>query len=533
MSAKTRILVFLVFLLFNFADVAAAQNPSPPIDQEALAFSDTRMEIGRPAGLSSGAQFTASGHVLSFHSGEIYLASADHALRIEFVGANRVNPVIEQAESNKGVREVERSESPTASQAAPLGRVTYAHLWEGVTLEYQRSDQGVVKSTYRIEPPIQEHLSKIHLRYNTGIELLPDGSLSLKYETGQMVETAPVAWQEAKGMREPVQAAFRQIGEQETGFTLRGEFDPSLPLVIDPLLMWASFLGASGHDLGYAVAVDGSGNAYVVGLGTNPYAGDHDAFVAKLDSSGDLDWITFLGSSGWDEGYAVALDGSGKIYVSGVSDAAWGGDKTINPITTGIYRDAFVAKLDSNGLLVWNTFLGGTQNDRGIAIAVDGEGNVYVGGNSSATWGDSPVNAFAGDIDGFCAKLNSSGVRIWNTFLGSTDWDNVTGIALYESASDLVIYLSGFSYADWGTPGSYVGSRDAFVAKLNASGSRQWNLFLGSTSMDLGNDVAVDSSGNPFLTGESDDTWGSPVNPHSGSGWPDGFAAKISSSGSL
>lgn len=531
MSTKIRLLVFLALLFFNTGGVAATQVSTLPLDQNGYASSKPGIEIADPASLSSDLQFTASGHAMKFSSSGIYLASADHAVRIEFVGANQVNPVAGQSDTNRAAREYGLLEPPSPSLAKPLGKVTYAHLWEGVTLVYQRSDQGLVKSTYRIEPPILEHLQEIHLRYNTGIELLPDGSLSLKYETGQMVETAPVAWQEAKGVRAPVQAAFRQIGEQETGFTLRGEFDPSLPLVIDPMLMWASFLGASGHDMGYEVAVDGSGNAYVVGLGTNPYAGDHDAFVAKLDSSGTLAWITFLGSTDIDEGFAVALDGAGNIYLAGRSLAAWGGINTVNPFSGGIYSDAFAAKLDSSGALVWNSFMGSNESgDRAIAIAVDDEGNVYVGGYSGATWGSSPVNPFSGDYDGFCAKLNNNGIRQWHTFLGSSDFDLVTGIALYESEEEFAIYLSGAS-AEWGTPGSYVGDGDAFIAKLNASGTRQWNLFLGSASSDGGNDVAVDSSGNIYITGISEDTWGSPVNPHSG--YWDGFAAKISSSGSL
>jgi hypothetical protein len=119
------------------------------------------------------------------------------------------------------------------------------------------------------------------------------------------------------------------------------------------------------------------------------------------------------------------------------------------------------------------------------------------------------VNAFAGWADAFVAKLNSSGVRQWHTFLGSGSEDTGHDIAVDESGN---VYVVGRSWATWGTNpvNPYAGADDAFAAKLNSSGVLQWNTFLGSGSYDWGNGIAVDGSGNIYVVGESDATWGHP-----------------------
>ena len=170
----------------------------------------------------------------------------------------------------------------------------------------------------------------------------------------------------------------------------------------------------------------------------NPHSGWCDAFAAKLDPSGNRLWHTFMGGIGYDRGFAVAVDGSGNIYVAGGSDAAWG--TPLNAFAGGGFDDAFAVKLDPSGNRLWHTFIGGTGSDWVSAIAVDGSGNIYVAGTSSATWG-TPVNAFAGGFnDAFATKLDSSGNRIWHTFIGGTVSDSGGAIAVDGSGN---AYMSG------------------------------------------------------------------------------------------
>ncbi len=517
-------------------------------------------------------QFTAGGHALGFSPQGMYAATGSHALRVDFVNANNVQP---QADAS-------------ASQSATLGRVTYADLWEDVSLEYAASADSIYTTTYTLAPGAD--VKNIRLRYNAPLTLNPNGTLSIAFETGTLTESAPIAWQNINGKRVSVDSSFRVRG-QEVAFAL-GKYDPRHALTIDPSLTWHTFLGGSGNDWGRAIAVDGSGNVYVAGnsYGTwgSPvriYKGDRDGFAAKLDgTSGNLLWNTFLGGSGVDAANGIALDGSGNVYVVGDSSAAWT-CLDLYLCTRQAYSggtDAFAAQLDPSGHLDWNAFLGGDYTDYGTAIAVDtisnpdviwvagdyttlwnftydfdafvtkldlsgnslannnlgaryqnefanaiavdGSGNVYVAGDSDATWG-SPVRPHRGGVDAFTAKLNPSASLLWHTFLGGSGTDHGYGIAVDGSGN---VYVAGESNAAWTcldlyhcTVDDYIGGTDVFVAKMDGtSGHLDWNTFRGGSANDSGRGIAV-GGGNVYVTGYYVDGGGG------------AFAAKFSSSGAL
>jgi hypothetical protein len=446
-------------------------------------------------------QFTAGGHVLGFRPDGIYVAGVDHALHIEFIGASGVAPIADQDVSVDG-------------KTLPLGRTTYPDLWPGISLTYEQVASGIVESTWRLAPGAEAE--QIRLHYNVPLQVDAGGNLVLTFATGQMRESAPVAWQEIDGQRVPVEVAFHLLSEQEMGFTL-GFYDPAYPLMIDPTLQWNTFLGSPGAE-GSDITVDGNGNIYVIGSsdttwGTpiNPYAGGRDVFVAKLNSNGVLQWNTFLGSSSedyGDYGEGIAVDSSGNVYVTGGSGATWG--TPINPYLGGI--NPFVAKLNSNGALQWNTFLVSSTivNEYGKDIAVDDSGYIYVTGNS--------LNYAAA----FVAKLTGSGTLQGLTLLEPATIASGEGITVDSSSN---IYIVG----------STGGHAYASVVKLSSGGTLLWETLLGSVEGDgtLGYNIALDSSGNVYVTGESDASWGIPINPHSGEGDWDTFAAKLNSSGDL
>jgi hypothetical protein len=473
-------------------------------------------------------QFTAGEHVLGFTPNAAYAANGSHAYRVEFVDARPTTPLADAAPG---------TETGTAAQAAPLTQVTYSQLWPGITLTYDAPDGALLRSTYRVEPNADP--THIRLRYNAPVQIKADGTLALTYRTGKMHESAPVAWQErADGVRTSVAVAFQTFADQDhqgetVGFRL-GAYDSALPLFIDPTLTWNTFLGGSSWDEGYGIAVDGSGSVYVVGYsdgtwGTpvRPLAGSYDVFVAKLDSGGSLVWNTFLGGSGSDEGTAIAVDEGGSVYVTGNSYGdTWG--TPIRPYTA--MSDGFVARLNSSsGALIWNTFLGGPNGDYGNGLALDGNGNVYVTGYSNSTWG-SPTHPYTASSDAYVARLNSSGTLIWHTFLGGVEGDSGKGIAVDESGN---VYVVGYSYASWGSPVlPYTANADGFVARLDGShGGLTWHTFLGGTGDDSGRGLALDGNGNIYVTGDSEATWGSPVHPYTGD--EDAFVARLNSSNGL
>ena len=283
----------------------------------------------------------------------------------------------------------------------------------------------------------------------------------------------------------------------------------------DPVSNWLTFIGGSGADSAPNVAVDASGDSYVVGSSpaawgspVRGHAGGSDAFVARVDATGALRWLTFLGGAGGDYGIDVAVDGSGDVYVTGSSDATWG-----TPLVAHAgSADAFVARLDSGGVLQWHTFVGGTAGDFPTAIIRDPLGDLVVAGTSSATWG-SPLNAHAGGGDAFVAKLDTSGARRWNTFMGGIRDDAANGITADQAGN---VFATGSSKATWGTPinpftlDNYA---DVFLAKLSADGTRTWHTFQNKYSglSSYGRKVAVALSGEIYVGGYTSigvTTWG-------------------------
>jgi hypothetical protein len=500
MNAKLSLHILVAFFLLSAVPPARAEQAMPAGPTA-------------PAGLL---QFTAGGHALGFAAGGMYAAAADHALHVEFAGAHAVQP---------------QPDSPAGDgQAVPLGRVVYPDLWDGITLAYSAAGGGIYASTYTLAPGADP--SAIRLTYNVTPGVNSDGSLGIAFTTGALTESAPVAWQDVDGRRVPVDASFRMDG-QEVTFAL-GAYNPRYALTIDPTLVWNTFLGGSGDDLAYGIAMDASGNIFVAGYsdaawGSQPvraYTAGQDVLVAKLNSSGSVVWFTFLGGSGNEQGQGIAVDGSGNVYLSGFSDATWG-----SPVRaySGGYYDSFAAKLNSSGQLLWNTFLDKTITPYiATRIAVDGSGNSYVAGSNDVSWGN-PKRAYSGSGDAFVAKLNSSGTVVWNTFLGGSSSDYGCDIVVDGSGD---IFVAGYSYDAWGyfPPGMFGGGSDIFVAKLTSSGKLSMNYLYGVYGNEKSSAIAL--RGNyVYVTGTTDNICCTNLNPiRDYSAGTDAFVAKINTS---
>ncbi|MCC7431465.1 SBBP repeat-containing protein [bacterium] len=257
-------------------------------------------------------------------------------------------------------------------------------------------------------------------------------------------------------------------------------------------LDYSTFIGGSGEDGGYSFSVDGSGNCYVTGYtgssgfytsvgayDTSFNGGNYDVFVTKLNSTGSsLDYSTFIGGSGDDEGFSLSVDGSGNCYVTGFASPT-GFPATAGAYDTsfnGVNNDVFVTKLNSAGSsLLYSTYLGGSSDDQGFSLSVDGTGNCYVTGytgsnNFLATAGafDTSYNGSISDV--FLTKLNSTGSSLlYSTFLGGSDWDYGRSLSVDGSGN---CYVTGYTNSsDFPTTvgafdTSYNGG-DAFVTKFD------------------------------------------------------------------
>ena len=403
----------------------------------------------------------------------------------------------------------------------------------------------------------------ILLTYN-GIEGLStngEGELLIGTAFGDLKETRPYIYQEIEGER-AVDGSFEirssasrsQTRKFSYGFQV-GSYNLSYPLIIDPTLIYSTYLGGSSYEYGEGIAVDSSGSAYVTGRTAspnfptqNPYqgtigGGSYDAFITKLSSSGSaLSYSTYLGGSSSDYGYGIAVDGSGNAYVTGETSSP--NFPTQNPYqgTIGGSYDAFITKLSSSGsALSYSTFLGGNDWDFGYGIAVDGSGNAYVTGRTASP--NFPTqNPYQGTIggsyDAFITKLSSSGSALsYSTYLGGRSYDSGQGIAVDGSGNSYVTGETRSSDFPIQNPyqGAYAGNRDAFITKLSSSGSAlSYSTYLGGSWGDLGRGIAVDGSGNAYVTGETQSNDFPIQNPYQGtlSGLPNVFITKFTSSGS-
>jgi hypothetical protein len=321
--------------------------------------------------------------------------------------------------------------------------------------------------------------------------------------------------------------------------------------------LYSTYLGGSSEDYGYSITMDTAGNAYVTGETWSsdfPTAnaiqptngGGSNAFVTKLNATGSaLLYSTYLGGNYWDIGHAIALDTAGNAYVTGET---WSDDfPTANPLQaarSGSYSDAFVTKLSAAGsALLYSTYLGGKNGDWGYGIAVDTEGNAYVTGTPWST--DFPTaNPFqaenAGAYDAFVTKLNVVGAAlVYSTYLGGMYYDVGYGIAVDAEGNAYVTGEAASSDFPRATPFQDAfggGFNDAFVTKLNAAGSALiYSTYLGGVGNDAGYSIALDASGNAYVTGgtvSANFPTANPLPPAEGGGIPDAFVTKFNTAGS-
>jgi hypothetical protein len=379
------------------------------------------------------------------------------------------------------------------------------------------------------------------------------GDLVLSAALGQeLIQRKPIILQDGKR----IEGGYVVRG-REVAFQL-AKYDAAKPLVIDPVLLYSTYLGGSAVDQARGIAVDGAGNAYVTGFtSTTDFpggssiqvsygGGTFDAFVTKINAAGSARvYSTYLGGQVTDQGTGIAVDGSGNAYVTGFTNSF--DFPTSKPIQGAFAlgaEDAFVTKIDAAGsTLVYSTYLGGGATDLGQGIAVDGAGNAYVTGytNSSDFPATNALQATKGGFgyDAFVTKINAAGsAYVYSTYVGGSGDDFGQGIAV-DSAGNA--YATGFTYST-NFPrtnpfqANFGGFTDAFVTKINAAGSAYvYSTYLGGSAADVGQGIAVDGAGNAYVTGYTLSTNFPHVNPlqmaHGGAG-NDVFVSKFNAAGS-
>jgi len=323
-----------------------------------------------------------------------------------------------------------------------FGRIHYAGVWPGVELTY-RSEQSRLEAEYMIAPGAD--VDRILLRFDGEAVIQKDGTLRIRTASGDFIETKPVLYQSIQGERKVVGGGFRRLASGLIGY-LASEYDHAQPLLIDPSILFSGYFGGSSEDSITAVGIDPLNNVVTAGWTSSSdlpasngartrYGGSVDAFVASfLPNGGGLIYCTYLGGSGDDRAFGLALDSIRNVYVTGWTSS------TNFPLAGAFQtrlsgtRDAFVTKLNAVGnALIYSTYLGGSGVDAGYAIALDQTNSAVIVGDTTSS--NLPVTSGAfqprsgGGQDAFIAKLPPAGAPLtFLTYLGGSGSEHASSV---------------------------------------------------------------------------------------------------------
>ena len=477
--------------------------------------SDSRVKF-----LSRGSGYTLfltqDSAVLSLHG-----KKTNAALRMKVIGANPHAAVAgTDGLPGKSNYFVGNDPSQWRTNVPTYASVKYSGVYPGIDLVYH-GNQRLLEYDFRVAPGADPNAIELRFQGAKKLGVNDDGALVIGIGDDEVIEHAPVVYQEIAGQRKTLPGRYVLRGKGRVAFSI-ANYDHDSPLVIDPALVNSTYLGGSYDDRGLSVAIDSAGNAYVTGAAAvgfptteKPFATtssyyNMNVFVAKLNADlSALIYSVYLGTNG--AGYGIAVDKDGNAYVVGNGLSV--------PTTPGAFQsaraagggDMFVTKLNTAGsALVYSTYLCGSGFEVGHAIAVDASGQAYVTGRTYSD--DFPTSQSAyqaarrGGVDAFVSKLNAEGsALLYSTYLGGSGFEESNGITLDSSDN---AYITGeTSSPDFPTTAGalqahFTGLQDAFVSKLSSNGSvLVYSTYVGGEVEAQGNAIAVDALGQAFFTG--------------------------------
>jgi hypothetical protein len=454
------------------------------------------------------------------------------------------------------------------------GMVEYQQVYPGIDMVYYGSGQQL-EYDFVVAPGADPSVIRLGFAGADGVVVNGQGNLVLHAGGQDLLQHKPTVYQEVNGTRQEIAGHFMllqtppsllvtshsPLATPQVAFQL-APYDTGQPLVIDPVLSYSTYFGSSGDDYSTGIAVDPTtGDVLVTGATTstnfptaNPIqpnfgGGFYDAFVAQLSADGStLVYSTYLGGSDFDSGLGIAVDPTtGDALVTGITSST--NFPTANPLQPNNHggNDAFVARLSVDGsALVYSTYLGGSNDDRGFGIAVDPTtGDALVTGwtlsqNFPIANPLQPNNH--GGYDAFVARLSADGsALVYSTYLGGSNDDQGKGIAVDPATGDALVtgwtLSQNFPIANPLQPslgGPF--ATNAFVARLSADGSTLvYSTYLGGSNFDSGYGIAVDpTTGDALVTGSTNSAnfpTANPLQPNN-AGDVDAFVARLSADGS-
>ena len=449
-----------------------------------------------------------------------------HRIDIELLNSNP-NPEIIAESPSADYQNYYNTVTP--EEGAPFvhsfQKVTYKDIYPGVDLEFfvQENEKQPVKYNFIVHPGAD--VSQIKLRYNGANNLqLDNGIILIETANGNFHECLPESWLQKN--KQPINAQYKSIGENTFGFQV-SEYASFQTLVIDPLpfIDWATYYGGSENDAASSIKVDQYENVYLIGTTKSnsniatagsyqdTFRGNEDAFLVKMNTSGQRIWGTYIGGNNKDYGAKIDITQNGFIYITGNTRSNTG------IATSGVHKDtisssksdAFIIKLNLSGIRIWGTYFGGSDDDYANSIVVCNNGHLYISGVTESTNGISTAGTHqtvnAGGRDAFIARFDSTGQRISGTYCGGTGTEYSSGIAI---DSNETIYLIGRNYNSVGgiaSAGAHqtsnAGAEDVFISKFDSLGKRIWGTYYGGSSSESPNSITVDHRGFIYISGST------------------------------
>ncbi len=287
---------------------------------------------------------------------------------------------------------------------------------------------------------------------------------------------------------------------------------------------------------------ESSTNIATTGAHQTIIGGDDDAFLVKFDTNGTRQWATYYGGIDQDQGRVCSIDNMGNIILGGTTQSSTGISFNGHQNTIGGGRDVFVVKFNTNGIRQWSTYYGGTGLEFMGGCTVDNNNNIFFSGSTASTTNiasaGSHQNTYGGGRDAFLVKINTNGVRQWSTYYGGIGRESMGGCTV-DNNNNIVFSGTTASTTNIATNGIHqdtlAGADDAFLVKFNTNGVRQWGTYYGGTLSDNGLDITVDISNNIFITGGTSSSNGIAFNGHKNTytGGDDVFLTKFNSNGLL
>lgn len=487
------------------------------------------------------------------------LTNEDAILRMQLVGANPNSEISRVDKLPGKVNYFFGSDPEKWRTNIPTyAKVVYHDVYRGVDLIYY-GNQRQLEYDFIVAPGADPSVIILNFQGAEKLEIDSQGNLILQINDNEVVQKRPLMYQQEKvGARQNVSGGYVLRDNHQVGFYVGG-YDVNQPLIIDPVLSYSTYIGGGGNDYATAITVDSVGNAYLIGSTSSTdfptagplqlaHSGSYDVVVVKLNPDGNtILYSTYLGGSGNDVGIGIALDTLGNIYVAGNTNSA--DFPTLNPLQPTLNGDwdAFVAKISSDGAtLIYSTYLGGTASETTVGLGADGAGNAYVGGYTYSS--DFPVhNPLQSTLNGCCnpdafiTKLEpGGGAFVYSTYYGGS-YSDLTADIYVDPAGNA--YLIGrTSSQDFPTVNpiqpTKAGFFDVFVVKLNPDGaSVLYSTYLGGEANEYGSGIAVDSAGRIYLTGSTNSvsfpTTAGVIQSVRPDAWglSDAFVAKLSTDG--